>query len=82
MGLDEKVIVFIQVCVCGQTVPTHMLEVMRYTRDVCPARAEVLIASRKTPEQSHDLTELPSDVRNQLVSARSETDEIETEFSF
>lgn len=53
---------------------------MRYARDVCPARAEVLIASCKTPEQSHDLTELPSDVRNQLVSARSETDEIK--FSF
>lgn len=27
MGLDEKGIVFIQVCVCGETVLTHMLEV-------------------------------------------------------
>lgn len=55
---------------------------MRYARDVCPARAEVLIASRKTPEESHDLIELPSDVRNQLVSAGSETDEVKPQFSF
>lgn len=55
---------------------------MRYARDVCPARAEVLTASRKTLEASHDLTELPSDVRNQLVSARSETDEIKPSFHF
>lgn len=41
---------------------------MRYAGDACPARAEVLIASRKTPEASHDLTEPPSDVRNQPVS--------------
>lgn len=55
---------------------------MRCARDVCPAHAKVLIAGRKTPEASHELTELPSHVRNQLVSARSETEEIRMSFSF
>lgn len=89
MGLDEKVICFHSgLCVRRNSCNTHAggggLEQcpMRYARDVRPARAEVLIASRKTPEASHDLTELPSDVGKQLVSARSGTDEIKKSFQF
>lgn len=73
--LDGKVIVSNQACLSGETsqtgAPGQIL--MRYAGDERPARAGFLIASRKTTEKSRDLTELPSDVRNQRTTvSRSE----------